>query len=86
LNEPEYGYDWTKEINEKFKNFIQAGDHKPLINYSSLGKEAMLAIPTPEHYLPLMYTLGLKTNKDNVSFFNDKAVGGSLTMTSVKLG
>lgn len=48
LNRPEYGYDWAKEINEKFKNFIQAGDHKPLINYSSLGKEAMLAIPSPD--------------------------------------
>jgi 4,5-DOPA dioxygenase extradiol len=86
LNDLEYGYDWAKNINEKFKNFIQAGDHKPLINYNNLGKEALLAIPTPEHYLPLMYTLGLMTNKDSVSFFNDKAVGGSLTMTSVKLG
>ena len=44
------------------------------------------AIPTPEHYLPLMYTLGLKGSKDSVAFFNDKAVGGSLTMTSVKVG
>jgi 4,5-DOPA dioxygenase extradiol len=86
LNDTEYGYDWAKNINDKFKALIQDGDYKPLINYSSLGKEAMLAIPTPEHYLPLMYTLGLKSNKDNVSFFNDKAVGGSLTMTSVKLG
>ncbi|MGK2860710.1 MAG: hypothetical protein ACSLE0_02170 [Chitinophagaceae bacterium] len=56
-----------------------------MINYSTLGKEAMLAIPTPEHYLPLLYTLGLKDKKDDVSFFNDKAVGGSLTMTSVKI-
>jgi 4,5-DOPA dioxygenase extradiol len=86
LNDPEYAYDWAIQMNDKFKELIQAGDHKSLINYSSLGKEAMLAIPTPEHYLPLMYTLGLKTNKDDVSFFNDKAVGGSLTMTSVKLG
>lgn len=86
LNDPEYAYDWTIQMNNKFKELIQAGDHKPLINYSSLGKEAMLAIPTPEHYLPLMYTLGLKSGKDDVSFFNDKAVGGSLTMTSVKLG
>ncbi len=86
LNDAEYAFDWTKQINSRFKELILAGDHKPLINYSSLGKEAMLAIPTPEHYLPLMYTLGLKTPADNVSFFNDKAVGGSLTMTSVKLG
>ncbi len=86
LNETEYAYDWAKKINERFKNLIQAGDHRPLINYQSLGKEAQLAIPTPEHYLPLMYTLGLKKDKDEVSFFNDKAVGGSLTMTSVKIG
>lgn len=86
LNESEYAYDWAITMNDKFKELIQDGNHKALINYSSLGQEAMLAIPTPEHYLPLMYTLGLKNNKDNVSFFNDTAVGGSLTMTSVKLG
>ena len=86
LNDQEYAYDWAAQINDKFKELILSGEHKPLINYSSLGREAMLAIPTPEHYLPLMYTLGLKTGKDTVSFFNDKAVGGSLTMTSVKLG
>jgi 4,5-DOPA dioxygenase extradiol len=86
LNDQEYAYYWTINMNDKFKELIQAGDHKSLINYSSLGKEAILAIPTPEHYLPLMYTLGLKTNKDNVSFFNDRALGDSLTMTSVKLG
>jgi 4,5-DOPA dioxygenase extradiol len=86
LNDPEYAYDWTIKMNDKFKELIQSGEYKPLINYNSLGREAMLAIPTPEHYLPLMYTLGLKNNKDEVSFFNDKAVGGSLTMTSVKLG
>ena len=86
LNDPEYAYDWAIQMNNKFKELIKAGNHKPLINYSSLGKEAMLAIPTPEHYLPLMYTLGLKSSKDDISFFNDKAVGGSLTMTSVKIG
>ncbi|HEX2535369.1 MAG TPA: 4,5-DOPA dioxygenase extradiol, partial [Chitinophagaceae bacterium] len=80
------GYDWAKQINEKFKSLIQEGDHKPLIHYTTLGKEAQLAIPTPEHYLPLMYTLGLKGSKDEVSFFNDKAMAGSLTMTSVRLG
>lgn len=86
LNDLEYGFDWALEMNDKFKELIQAGKHEPLINYSRLGQEALLAIPTPEHYLPLMYTLGLKTTKDDVSFFNDKAVAGSLTMTSVKLG
>lgn len=83
---PGYGYDWALDMNDRFKNLISIGDHKPLINYKSLGKEAMLAIPTPEHYLPLLYTLGLKGSKDPISFFNDKAVAGSLTMTSVKIG
>ena len=86
MHEPEYGYDWAKNINEKFKSLIAEGDHQPLIRYSTLGKEALLAIPTPEHYLPLLYTLGLKGSKDGVSFFNDKAMAGSLTMTSVRLG
>ncbi len=86
LNDSEYAFDWAAQMNNTFKELIANGDYKPLINYTSLGKEALLAIPTPEHYLPLMYTLGVKGNKDNVSFFNDKAVGGSLTMTSVKLG
>src|SRR6478735_24045 len=86
LNETEYGYDWAVNINNRFKTLMMEGNHKPLINYTTLGKDALLAIPTPEHYLPLMYTLGVKGSKDNISFFNDKAVGGSLTMTSVRLG
>ncbi len=86
LNDSEYAYDWAAKMNHKFKELIGSGDHKPLINYSSLGREAMLAIPTPEHYLPLIYTIGLNTKNDDISFFNDIAVGGSLTMTSVKIG
>ena len=69
MNEAEYGYDWALQVNSRFKQLITDGDFKPLINYESLGKEAMLAIPTPEHYLPLMYTPGLKGRKDTVSFF-----------------
>jgi 4,5-DOPA dioxygenase extradiol len=81
-----YGFDWALDMNDKFKSLITEHDHKALINYSQLGREAMMAIPTPEHYLPLMYTLGLQSGKENISFFNDQAVGGSLTMTSVKIG
>jgi 4,5-DOPA dioxygenase extradiol len=80
------GFPWALELNEKFRNHILNDEHDRLINYKSLGKEAMLAIPTPDHYLPLMYTLGLKSKMDKVSIFNDKAIGGSLTMTSVKIG
>jgi 4,5-DOPA dioxygenase extradiol len=82
---PEYGFDWALQMNDLFKTLISAGDHNPLIHYNALGKEAQLAIPTPEHYLPLLYTLGLQVQNDAISFFNDKAIGGSLTMTSVKI-
>jgi 4,5-DOPA dioxygenase extradiol len=81
-----YGYDWALQMNDTFKKLIVNKDHHSLINYRQLGKEAMLAIPTPEHYLPLLYTLGLQGKNDAVSFFNDKPVAGSLTMTSVKIG
>jgi len=80
------GYDWAVEANEKFKSAILNKDHRSLIQYEQMGSEVKLAIPTPEHYLPLMYVLGLQTATEEVNLFNDKAVGGSLTMTSVKIG
>ncbi|MFM6948517.1 MAG: 4,5-DOPA dioxygenase extradiol [Aquirufa sp.] len=86
LNGPSYGYDWALKLNESFKNAIKNGLHDHLIHYQKLGQEAALAIPTPEHYLPLIYTLGVSNSKDAIEFFNDKAVVGSLTMTSVKFG
>jgi 4,5-DOPA dioxygenase extradiol len=71
---------------EKMKNFILTGNHQQLINYQAQGKAFDLAIPTPDHYLPLLYALALKDDDDEVSLFNDKAIAGSLTMTSVKIG
>ncbi len=86
INEPEYAFNWADEMNAVFKKNIIGGNHEALIDYEKLGNAAKLAIPTPDHYLPLIYTLGLQTANDEISFFNDKAVGGSLTMTSVKIG
>lgn len=85
LNEEDYGYDWALEAREKMKNYILNDKHQELINFKSQGQAFNLAIPTPEHYLPLLYTLALKTDKEQVTLFNDKAVGGSLTMTSLKI-
>ncbi|MES2764701.1 MAG: 4,5-DOPA dioxygenase extradiol [Bacteroidota bacterium] len=82
----EFGFDWALELNEIFKNKISEGDHRSLMEYAKLHKDARLAIPSPDHYLPLMYSLGLQEKSDEISFFNDKAVAGSLTMTSVKIG
>lgn len=86
FQDSDYGFDWAIEMNTLFKEKIGNGDFQPLINYEKLGAAAKLAIPTPDHYYPLLYSLALQDTKDEVSFFNDKAVGGSLTMTSVKLG
>jgi len=86
LNEINYSYDWASEASDKMKKFILSGDQNQLINYQAQGKEFSLAIPTPEHYLPLLYALALKEKNEEISLLNDKAVGGSLTMTSVKIG
>ncbi|WP_338876225.1 4,5-DOPA dioxygenase extradiol [Spirosoma sp. SC4-14] len=80
-----YGHDWAIHMNDTFKKLIINGTHDDLIHYERLGQEARLAIPTPDHYLPLLYTLALQGKRDTVSFFNDKAVAGSLTMTSVRI-
>lgn len=85
LNET-FGYDWTIEANDAMKKFILNNQHQPLINFRSQGKAFDLAIPTPEHYLPLLYALALKDENEAVNFFNDKPVAGSLTMTSLKIG
>jgi 4,5-DOPA dioxygenase extradiol len=77
LNTENYGYDWAIQMNSKFKELIANDSFDKLIKYQSLGREALLAIPTPEHYWPLIYTLGLKGSKDETSFFNDKLVGSS---------
>jgi 4,5-DOPA dioxygenase extradiol len=85
MDDPEYGYDWAIEMNANFKKHISEGNHQALIDYTKMGQAAMLAIPTPDHYIPLLYTLALQDSKDNVSFFNDRTVAGSLTMTSVMI-
>ena len=80
------GYDWALRFNDEVKKRIAARDHRDLVDYQSLGPEARLAIPTPEHYLPLLYTLALQRDDDLVSFFNDKTVMGSVSMTCLTLG
>lgn len=85
LNE-NFGYDWAIEANEKMKQFILEGNHDALINYSKQGRSFELSIPTPDHFLPLLYGLALQDKKDEIKIFNDEPVAGALTMTSVKIG
>ncbi|WP_293902306.1 4,5-DOPA dioxygenase extradiol [Sporocytophaga sp.] len=79
------GFDWAIEANEKVKKLILENNHNSLINYHLLGKEVQLAVPSPEHYMPLLYVLGLKQDKETPMLFNDKTELGSISMTSVKL-
>ncbi len=81
FNKP-FGLDWAIEANEIFEKLINDNLHNKLINYQSLGKSVRLAVPTPEHYLPMLYALALKEKGESVAFFNDVPVAGSLTMTS----
>ncbi len=79
-------YDWALEFDQWSKDCISSGNHQALIDYSKKGKVAQLAIPTNEHYLPLLYTLALQDKKDQLSFFNEKTVMGSVSMRSLLLG
>jgi 4,5-DOPA dioxygenase extradiol len=85
MNKDNYGYDWAIEANHIFHNHLQTGNYKALIDYQNLGKAVQLAIPTPDHYLPLLYVLGLQGKGESISLFNDKLQAGSLSMTSVKI-
>lgn len=86
IKETEYGFDWALEMNSIFKEKITNRDAQALIQYQKLNKAATLAIPTPDHYFPLIYTLGLQNSKDSIQIFNDKTIAGSLSMTSVQFG
>lgn len=83
---PTGGYDWAQEASTRMKELIQRGDHGGLVNYSTQGKAFQLSIPTPEHYLPLLYTLALKEEADPLSLFNDQLMMGSIAMTSLRIG
>lgn len=80
-----FAYDWAEEANQAMKTAIYEGDFQKLIDFSLQGKSFDLSIPTPEHFLPLLYVLALKEENDRVDLFNDVIVGGSLSMTSLKI-
>lgn len=80
------GYDWAVELNDKFIDIIYKKNHSKLFNISELGEAAKLAIPTPDHYFPLLYSLGLQNSNEDIEIFNNQLVGGSISMTSVKIG
>ena len=86
MHKDNYSYDWAIEAHEKINAYPAKGDYQPLIDYQNEGKAFQLPIPTPDHYLPLIYSLGLQQKGDELSLFNDKLLAGSLSMTSIKIG
>ncbi len=78
-----FGHDWALEANETFKDLIRKNDYKSLVNYKTYSKSLALSSPTPEHYLPLIYSIALRNEKEDVSYFNDAVIAGSFSMTSV---
>ena len=81
-----FAYDWAEEAHEKMKAAMMQREVKKLIEYHEQGKAFDLAIPSPEHFLPLLYVLGLQGKNESTVFFNDKPVAGSLYMTGVRVG
>lgn len=83
--QPESGYDWAEEMNAMFKKLIETRQDEKLLDYTQLGAAAKLSIPTPDHYFPLIYALGLRGPSESVSFFNDRLSMGSVSMTSLMI-
>lgn len=81
---PSNAYDWALEFDEKIKNLLIDGNHQAIINYENLGKAAKLSVPSSDHYLPLLYTIGLQQKNETLTFFNEKSMMGSISMRSVK--
>ncbi|MDD3265602.1 MAG: 4,5-DOPA dioxygenase extradiol [Burkholderiales bacterium] len=82
-HKPNLGNDWAIEFDNKVIELIQARNFEPLINYQQLTASALMAVPTPEHYLPLLYILGASSISDKLTIFNQKYNYGSLSMTSI---
>lgn len=79
-------YDWAERFEVEARQLIETGDHELLINYPQMGDDAMQSIPTPEHYLPLIYVLAQQSEGENASFPVEGIDGGSISMLSVQVG
>ena len=83
---PAEPFDWALRFEGRARELVLRGDHQPLVKYESLGPDAELSVPTPEHYLPLLYVLGASDEGDAVTFPVEGMDGGSISMLSVQFG
>jgi 4,5-DOPA dioxygenase extradiol len=79
-------FDWAVRFEEQLRELLLAEDDDPLINYKTLGNDAMLSIPTPDHYLPLLYVIACRKEGEKLSFPVEGIDGGSISMLSVQIG
>lgn len=81
-----FGFDWAVKMDDFCRENILSGNHQALIDYRNFGEPARLSVPTPDHYYPLLYILGLQEKGEAVELFNEGPMAGSLSMTSVVIG
>ena len=79
-------YDWAIRFEQEAKAMMVAGEYKPLIDYESLGPEAMLSVPTPDHYLPMLYVLASRQEGEVITFPIEGVDGGSISMLTMQVG
>lgn len=79
-------YDWAVRFEERARQMLVAGEQAPLVRYDRLGTDAMLAVPTPDHYLPLLYVIATRQSREQVSFPVEGVDGGSISMLAVRVG
>ena len=79
-------YDWAARFEDAAKQLMMDGNFEPLLDYESLGRDAVLSIPTPDHYLPLLYVLGARRDGDEITFPIKGVDGGSVSMLTVQVG
>jgi 4,5-DOPA dioxygenase extradiol len=83
---PTEPFDWALRFEAKARELLRAGDDAPLVDYESLGRDALLSIPTPDHYLPLLYIIALRDQGEQIAFPVEGMDGGSVSMLSVRIG
>ncbi len=80
---PVEAFDWAQRFEDKVRELVLAHDDRPLVEYESLGRDALLSVPTPDHYLPLLYVLGARRDDDRATFPVEGVDGGSISMLAV---
>ena len=83
---PAEPFDWALRFEAQVRRLLEAGEHGPLVDYESLGGDALLSAPTPDHYLPLLYVIGTRGPGEPVRFPVEGIDGGSVSMLTVQVG